>query len=147
MPELMTTIEIDAPASRVWDELMDLEHWPHWNFAVRQLRGPINEGRTTRAELSVFGLSVPIDVQITRIDPERELSWVGPGRMFRQLASGEHFFRLEALSAERTRMVQGERFSGPGMPLIWRPLAPELHHLYGRSNEALKARVEAKRAG
>lgn len=143
MPEMMTTIEIDAPVARVWQELMDLAHWPHWNFAVRHLRGPIAEGRTTRAELSVYGLSIPIDVEIVRIEPERELAWVGPRRTLRRLASGEHFFRLEALPGDRTRLVQGERFEGPAMPLLWRGLAPELHHLYGRSNEALKARIEA----
>lgn len=142
MPEMMTTIEIDAPVGRVWRELMDLDHWPHWNFAVPHLRGPISEGRTTRAHVHLFGLSLPMDVEIVRLESERELAWTGPHRSLRRFASGEHFFRLEALPGDRTRFSQGETFAGPAMFLLWKPLAPELHHLYGRSNEALKARIE-----
>ena len=43
--------------------------------------------------------------------PERELRWLGRV-LFPGIFDGEHYFLLESMGGERTRLTHGENFSG-----------------------------------
>jgi hypothetical protein len=48
---------------------------------------------------------------VITVRPERELRWLGQ-LFISGLFDGEHYFLLEPIGAERTRLTQGENFSG-----------------------------------
>jgi hypothetical protein len=59
------------------------------------------------------------------------------------LFDGEHYFRVEALSAHSTRFVHGEHFSGILIGLM-SGLLKKTDRGFALMNEALKKRAEAK---
>jgi hypothetical protein len=71
------SIEMEAPAERVWDILVDLDRWPEWGPTVSGARldgpgrrlGPAASG----AVRTLVGLWVPFTLD--RWIPEREWSW------------------------------------------------------------------------
>jgi hypothetical protein len=77
---------------------------------------------------------------VLAVRPERELRWLGhllvPG-----VFDGEHYFLLEPIGSERTRLTQGEKFSG----LLVRPLGGMLSATeagFKAMNAALKEQAE-----
>lgn len=38
MPILERKIEINAPVTRIWEVLSDIEHFPKWNFSITELK-------------------------------------------------------------------------------------------------------------
>ena len=48
---------------------------------------------------------------VLSIRPERELRWLGH-LLFSGIFDGEHYFLLEPIGESRTRLRQGEKFSG-----------------------------------
>lgn len=143
MRRIETMIDINAPAERVWSILTDFAAMPDWNPFIREISGPLVEG----GRLSI--LVVPPGRRGMRFRPiilalraGRELRWRGrlllPG-----LFDGEHYFRLDALAEDRTRLVHGEIFSG----ILVGPLAGTLGATeagIAAMNDALKARAEGR---
>ena len=140
--DLETTIDIDAPTSRVWDVLTDFERYPEWNPFVRTLRGEIREGARLHVELGPPGGKVmAFRPTVTKAAPRQALGWLGtlgPGWLFR----GEHTFRLEALDGGRTRFHHGETFGGLLLPLLRKGLDTETRRGFEAMNAALKAEAE-----
>ena len=106
-----TDIDINAPASQVWALLTDFARMPSgirlsnpflaiW---CKVLGSPFTSHRgLVRNAFKPTVLSVR---------PERELRWLGhllvPG-----IFDGEHYFLLKSIGENRTRLTQGEKFSG-----------------------------------
>ncbi|AFK17928.1 SRPBCC domain-containing protein [Haloferax mediterranei ATCC 33500] len=140
--ELTTSIEIDAPPERVWEVLIDFDHYPEWNPFMR-IAGRPNEGATLTVHLMPPGGRESVfEPDVTRCERHRELVWVGhlivPG-----LFDGEHRFRLEPLGGgERTRFEHTETFSGLlSGPFMWF-MGDETRAGFVAMNEGLKTRVE-----
>jgi hypothetical protein len=74
-------------------------------------------------------------------NPERELRWLGrlllPG-----IFDGEHYFLLEPIGSDRTRLTHGERFSGILVGVFGGTLSAT-EDGFKAMNEALKQRPEA----
>ena len=73
--ELNTTIEIDAPASIVWDALTDFSRYSQWNPFMRAIRGEAKQG----GQLEIFiqlpsGKGMTFRPVILDLKPKRELS-------------------------------------------------------------------------
>ena len=143
--EIQTSVDIDAPAERVWAVLADFERYPAWNPFVREARGEVREGARLVVRLGPPGGSVrTFKPVVTRAEPGRALSWrgtLGAGWVFR----GEHTFRLEPLGAGRTRFHHGETFGGLLVPLLRKSLDTDTRRGFEAMNRALKA--EAERGG
>ncbi|WP_411965077.1 SRPBCC family protein [Haloferax sp. YSMS24] len=140
--ELTTSIEIDAPPERVWDVLVDFDHYDEWNPFMR-IAGRANVGATLVVHLMPPGGRESVfEPDVTRCEKHREFRWLGhlvlPG-----LFDGEHQFRLEPLDGgDRTRLVHAETFSGILAGLIFRFIGEETKAGFEAMNEALKIRVE-----
>jgi len=86
-------------------------------------------------------MGITLHPTVLEAAPGRALRWLGrlvvPG-----VFDGEHRFLLESLGADRTRLVQEERFTGLLVPLFARSL--DRHTLAGfhAMNQALRARAE-----
>lgn len=141
--ELRTEVEIDAPPERVWDVLTDFDAYREWNPFITEVRGNLEPGERLRVELSYAdGRNTRFRSSVLAVKPGEELRWVAKF-WFKGLFDSEHFFQLLALDDGRTRLVQGENFSG-----LFVKLAANTFTQTGRGfvgmNAALKRRVEKR---
>jgi uncharacterized membrane protein len=71
-----SSIEVDAPASTVWDVFSDVEQWPRWTTSVRNLEAldgaVIEVGKRFRIEQPRFPRLV---WEVTEVDPGRSWTW------------------------------------------------------------------------
>jgi hypothetical protein len=142
MRQISTEIEIRAPAAQVWAVLTDLPAYAQWNPLIRRAGGALHEGAQLQLFISTPGLaSRKVGVEVLRIEPERELRWLGRLWLPR-LLDGDHAFVIEPLDASRVRVVQRERFSGVLVPFVAPWLVPKMTVGFEAMNRALKQRVE-----
>jgi hypothetical protein len=140
-----TSIEIDAPPSRVWEVLTDQRSVATWNPFIRSMAGPLKEGGRLLVEISPpKQRAMTFRPKVLRVVPERELRWLGtlliPG-----LFNGEHYFLLAPVGDEATRFTQGEKFSGILVtPFEKRGMLKATQQGFEAMNAALKARSEAQ---
>ena len=107
-----TNIEINAPAVRVWALLADFARMPTWNPLIKSNPGNSAQGDRLSVYIAPPGKSgMRFKPTVLTARPERELRWLGhlliPG-----VFDGEHYFLLEPIGDGKTRLMQGERFSG-----------------------------------
>jgi hypothetical protein len=137
-----TSIEIDAPAARVWEVFSDFERYPDWNPFVASLEGRVEVGERIEARLTPpGGKGMTFKPEVVAYDAEREFRWLGrllvPG-----LFDGEHQFLLEPIEGAGTRFIQRESFRGILVPLILKMVGDSTRRGFEAMNAALKLRVE-----
>jgi hypothetical protein len=141
MRELTAEIEIAASPDRVWEVLTDLDAYPAWNPFIRRASGELREGARLEVVIQPPGRrAVTIRPTILRCEPARELRWLGR-LLLPAVFDGEHRHMLEAIGEDRTRYVQGERFTG-FLVGAGRRLLDDTLRGFEAMNEALKVRVE-----
>jgi hypothetical protein len=77
---------------------------------------------------------------VLSVRPERELRWLGR-LLFSGIFDGEHYFLLEPIGNSRTRLTQGEKFSGLLVGLLSGTLSAT-EEGFKAMNTALKQRAE-----
>ncbi|KFZ77194.1 hypothetical protein ED92_35555 [Amycolatopsis sp. MJM2582] len=145
--DLNSSIEIDAPADRVWQVLTDLRAYPAWNPFVISAEvtsdgGTLKEGATLRNVLRDKTGDTTFTPTVLAVTPERELRWlgrIGPGLIF----DGEHRFELRPLGPGRTLLVQSERFTGALVPFVVSSLRADTLPQFEALNRALAQRATA----
>ena len=107
-----TSVEINAPPARVWAVLTDFARMPAWNPFITSISGELAEGARLSVHIVPPGKSgMWFKPTVLSVRPEREFRWLG--RLFvAGVFDGEHYFLIEPIGAGRTRLTQGERFSG-----------------------------------
>lgn len=144
--ELRTEVEIDAPPEQVWAVLTDFGAYHEWNPFITELRGKLEPGARLRVELSYAdGRRTAFRTSVLTVEPGAELRWIGRV-WFKGLFDGEHFIQLHALDGNRTRLVQGENFSGVLVKLLANTVTQTGRGFVGM-NAALKRRVESQTRG
>jgi len=105
-------IEINAPISRVWALLTDFAAMPSWNPFIKSISGNLTQGARLSVHIAPPGTSgMWFKPTILSVRRERELRWLG--HLFvAGMFDGEHYFLLESNGGDRTRLTQGEKFSG-----------------------------------
>lgn len=107
-----TSIEINASTARTWAVLTDFTRMPSWNPFIKSISGKLAEGAKLSVSIAPPGTSaMRFKPTVLAVNLERELRWLGhlliPG-----IFDGEHYFLLESIGQNRTRLTQGEKFSG-----------------------------------
>ena len=107
-----TEIDIDAPPAKVWAILTDFPHMPLWNPFITSIAGKPMAGERISVTIRPPGKSsMGLCPTLLAVVPERELRWLG--RLFISgIFDGEHYFLLDPLDEDRTRLTHGESFSG-----------------------------------
>ena len=142
--ELYTTIDINAPATVVWDVLTDFPAYASWNPYIPRISGRLAplEYLSVHAKPS-RSLGRTFEPQVLLVDEGVEFRWVGrmkvPG-MF----NGEHIFRLEPLGPGQVRFVHREVFSGFVVPMHRVLRLAAARRGFEEMNVALKAHAEAQ---
>ena len=76
-----SSIEINAPAGRVWALIDRLEEWPLWMRSVKRIervsKGPLAVGSRLSVTAKVSGLTVKLLMTITEFVPERAVVMQG----------------------------------------------------------------------
>lgn len=140
---IVTHIDIDAPAERVWDVLARFSEYDEWNPFMSRVSGRLEPGAPLSFVANVGGREMKLDVEVLAAEPRRELRWRGPrSKLLSRAVSGEHYFRLEPLDGGGTRLTHGERFRGPLARAVWSRLEPALERAYVAVNTSLKERAE-----
>jgi hypothetical protein len=137
-----TTIDIQAPATRVWSILTEFSAYPAWNPFIIAAEGEPRPGARLKITIAPSGRAPMTFRPVVLVAvPERELRWRGwllvPG-----LFDGEHYFQLEQRDAT-CRLHHCERFSGILLPLFGDTLLQTTREGFVAINAALKRRAEA----
>jgi hypothetical protein len=107
-----TEIDINAPAAKVWAVLTDFPHMPLWNPFITSISGMPAAGERLSVTVRPPGKSaMTFRPTLLAVRPERELRWLGHF-IVSGIFDGEHYFLLDPLGDDRTRLTQGESFSG-----------------------------------
>jgi hypothetical protein len=136
-----TVIDIDAPSARVWAILTDFDRMPSWNPFIRAISGNLAPGARLSVVIAPPGKSgMRFAPTVVSVVPERELRWLGrlyiPG-----VFDGEHYFLLESVGRDRTRLRHGEDFSGLLVGFVSGALAAT-EEGFKAMNSALKREAE-----
>ena len=142
MRELQASIEIDAPAERVWDVLSDLSRYEEWNPFMTQAEGELIEGAKLAIRIQPpGGRQMEFRPTVLEVEPRRSVRWLGrfilPG-----IFDGEHTLAVEPAGESAARFTQRERFSGI-LTAFSGKLFDRTQAGFEAMNEALKRRCES----
>ena len=139
---LETQVIINAPAAAVWNVLSDFSAYPQWSPSVRQFEGTPVVGKRTKFLLQQpGGTSIKMNPVFLKIEKDKELRWKGKLGIS-GIFDGEHYFVLQVISAEQTKLIQGEIFSGMLVPFLKKMIHGNTLAGFEAFNAALKQRVE-----
>ena len=144
--ELISSIDIAAPAPVVWTILADLDAFSEWNPFITSAEGPLRVGgRLTLRMQPVGGSAVTLRPSVVEVVDGHRLHWQGR-LVARGLFDADHLFVVEPLGAEGSRLIQQEQFSGLLVPFVQGSLDRGTLPAFHAMNQALKARAEAATA-
>ncbi len=136
-------MEIDTPASVVWDILTDFESYPQWNPFILKISGDQIIG----AQIEVFikppnSNGMKFKPKILSYRPEEELRWLGT-LWIPRLFDGEHSLIIQKIDENKVLFIQKEKFKGLFVPLLSRMLK-DTESGFNMMNQALKREAEKK---
>lgn len=137
---------------RVGDFLADFASYGEWNPHVVEGRGRAapGEGLDLRFRIPNEGEKT-YEPTVGSVEPGRRLSWRASSKVFGLPVPGfldrEHYFSVEPLGEDRSRLVHGERFSGLLVPFFWRSLDTNVRCGFGEMNRALEERARRSAGG
>jgi len=140
---IRTEIEINAPASAVWQVLTELEGYQEWNPFIVRASGDLQVGGLVDFETNVPGLEPRIntDVPITFSDGQREFRW-GGALWHDTVFFGEQKFALVEIGEDKTKFVHEEKFKGAATKFL--NLKGPFTEAFKNMDQALKERVEGR---
>jgi uncharacterized membrane protein len=102
------TVDIAAPAERVWQVMTDVELWPEWTESVQNVKrldnGPFRVGSRARVKQPKF---LPAVWEVTEVNAQRGFTWISrsPG----VIASAKH--RIEP-TARGSKVILSVAYGG-----------------------------------
>lgn len=139
MKTFNTTCVIDAPPTKVWAVLTDLQAWPKWNTTVPKVEGVVALGNA----VTVYTTASPgraFPVKVAALNPPREMVWAG-GMPF-GLFVGRRTYTLCEHTPGKTTFTMTEEFSGLLAPLITKSI-PNLQPFFVEFAACLKGACES----
>jgi len=142
---ISTEIEINAPAHKVWNELMNVSQYSEWNPFIKKLTGQIKKGTVIEVIFQTKEKgkinSMTFTPEIILLKENSILQWQGrllmPG-----IFTGKHTFQLVKIGKNKTRFIQKEDFNGILVSLFSFKSTIEG---FTSMNKALKERIERKK--
>ena len=137
---IQAEIVINAPASKVWQVLIDFKAYPQWNPFIRQVTGTMEPDEQLTVQMYSGNRTISFSPTVLVVQPERELRWIGrvfiPG-----IFDGEHSFVIEPLGGNQVRLIQSEKFNGLLVPFSG-SLLDDAKRSFQEMNRALKVQAE-----
>jgi hypothetical protein len=140
--EIVTKIEINAPPSRVWQVLSDLEKYPTWNPFIKKISGLL--ARNEKLEVHMpdpRGGTMILTPTVLVAERDRELRWLG--RSEGDVFNGEHCFLIDPIeNNNKVHFSQSEKFTGSMVASLEAWLDTAVKQNFEDMNRALKQRAE-----
>lgn len=106
-----STIEINAPAEKIWAILLDTKLYGYWNPFLNPVVGEFEKGKAVRVTLNPTQSSKFSFKPVVLSADFPEIRWLGK-LLITGIFDGEHFLHLKKLTPAKTLFTQGESFSG-----------------------------------
>jgi len=123
-----SSIEINAPAEKVWALMGKLEEWPQWTPSIKKIervsKGPLEVGSKLAVTTKISGLTVTLLMTITEFVPERNVVLEG-----------------KALGTKLTRFYTLEPVNGKTKLSIGGDVSGALAWLARRSGQKISAEI------
>jgi hypothetical protein len=143
MKNIQTEILINTDITKVWDVLMNFDNYPKWNPFITSISGESKLGsRLTVSIKPPGGNGMTFKPNILTLEANKEFRWKGKLGI-NGIFDGEHYFILEVLENDKTKFIQGEKFSGLLVPLVGKML-DKTQKGFEAMNEKLKEMTERK---
>jgi uncharacterized protein YndB with AHSA1/START domain len=117
------TVEIAAPATLVWDVLVELDKYALWNPLNRRVESTLRIGEDVKLYISDAGLSQAGAVFVHRLqafDPPRHLAWGwasdGPPEQHVRTRRDQY---VTAVGPDRCTYRTTDTFTGPGAAALF----------------------------
>ena len=142
MKEIRTEIDINAPADKVWQALMDFDDWSNWNPIVNAASGNASTGSKLDITMKGNGDKDGPKYQptITQLDDNKHFRW-RTKMLGGVLMTNDKVFELES-TPTGTHLVHKELFSGIMPGLMWGKLNNFVPGMLNSMNSALKDLTE-----
>ncbi len=141
MKNIRTEIIIDAPIATVWDILMNFDSYPNWNPFIH-ITGNAVVGQHLENTIFLEGQKPQIfKPKVLEVQQNKLLRWEG-NLLIKGLFDGMHYFQLEAINQDQTRLVHGENFKGILVGLILKMIGTATEEGFKKMNLALKEQCE-----
>lgn len=140
MLELKTEIVIQAPSQTVWKHLTELDAYGSWNPFIVKSEGSVEQGAYITNVMMNGGKPRTFKPIITKLEDGKTLEWLG--KMPLGLFNGNHYFHLEKIDENTTKLIHGERFTGLLHKTIMKKIGDDTQRGFEAMNAALKARCE-----
>jgi len=137
--EAMSTIS--APASVLWQIMMEVDKYPQWYSVMLEASGTPQLGAKLKFRVKAMDGSpkqLSFTGTVVEFVPERRFVWTGG--MF-PILIGRHFFEFVPLEDGKTQVIQGEEFRGLYPLFAGRKKMLALSPAYERFNQELAARA------
>ncbi|HXK24608.1 MAG TPA: SRPBCC domain-containing protein [Myxococcota bacterium] len=140
---IVHTVEIAAPAERVWQVIVDLDRYPEWNPFVVACRSSLRVGEPIDMRVRVMPFfAQPQRETILEHEPGRRLCYGLPRRGSGALVS-RRCHEVESLGPERTRYVSCFELEGWMEPGVRTLLGRRLAQGFAAMSAAIGVRAEA----
>lgn len=140
------TVDINAPASVVWDILIDLPQYPDWNPFCVECESTLEMGAAVKMKLKSYVNAGPEFFENTEFvcayEVEKLLSWNLPHYDGWPYPARRDQF-IEATGPNSCRYYSTDQFLGPNGIHVMRFAGPWVKQAFDDTAYALKARAEA----
>ena len=137
-----SSVEIDAPASLVWEVFTDVERWPEWTASVTELVGLDGREIAVGKRFQIKQPKLPTLVwEVTHLEPG--VSWTWAQRSAGGSTLAHH--ALSPLSEGRTLVRQTLDQRGPIGAIVGRLMRGTTRRYLAMEAQGLKARSEQLR--
>lgn len=135
-------VEIEAPAERVWDILVDFERYGEWNPFTTRVEASLDIGSPVMLHVRLGRLKRKQPERIETVEPPHLLAW-GTTIGHPVLLAALREQRVEALSETRSRYLTTDATTGLLTPLVAVLFGRLIRQGFNDMAAALKARAEA----
>ena len=143
MKEIITRIEIKSNPETVWKVLTDFQLYKYWNPFIIGIAGSPIRGEKIKIELRTAAQKTRIyRPVVTKVDPPRELRWIGKA-ILPLILDGEHIFTIQENEQHDTIFTQKEIFKGLGAYLGNARMFDDIQISFQMMNSSLKLRAES----
>jgi len=138
---VQTEIVIKATPGQVWEKLAGFSGYASWHTYLTGVEGTVKKGRMLRFYLRKPGNRKKnyFRAKLLTMDTDRELAW---GGSFMPFIGARHYFILQPIDAEHTRLVQGEYWKGWAGRSMGKKIYEETFFNFNEMNEKLKRVLE-----
>jgi len=139
---LETSIVINESPDKVWEKIIAFGNYKQWSPFIKSIEGELKAGQSLKIFIQPEGQDgMVFTPTVLNVDEEKELRWLGKLGV-RGIFDAEHYFKLEKLKGNQTKVVHGENFTGLLAAAIWLLIEKSITQGFISQNKAIKEAVE-----